>query len=307
MTLQSPLKRVMLLDGGLATELEARGQDLSHPLWSARLLIEDPQVIIDAHLAYLNAGAQCIITASYQASHPGFVQLGYTQAQATDALLLSVELAQKAISAFLNTEQSVHAPRIAASIGPYGAYLSDGSEYRGDYGVTLEQLVEFHAPRMEILSSSEANFLACETIPSLLEAQALNTVLRQQDKPAWVSFSCADGGHLHDGTRIADAAKVFADNEKVFAIGVNCTPPQHMPNLISCIKTSSEKAIVVYPNSGEFFDAKTKTWHGTSSPDDCAKAAMSWVQSGATLIGGCCRMGPEHIAAMKAALDLQEP
>lgn len=306
MTSKTPLKQVMLLDGGLATELEAQGHDLSNPLWSARLLMKDPQVIVDAHLAYLRAGAQCIITASYQASHPGFLQLGYTKAQATDAILRSVELAQTAIKIFLNTEQPVQAPKIAASIGPYGAYLSDGSEYRGDYGVTVEQLIEFHAPRMELLSSSAADFLACETIPSLLEAQALSALLRQQDKPAWVSFSCADGGHLHDGTGIAHAAQVFADNEKVFAVGVNCTPPQHVPDLISCIKKSCEKAIVVYPNSGEFFDAKTKTWHGTSNPDDCAEAAMRWLQSGATLIGGCCRMGPAHIAAMKAALSSQK-
>lgn len=293
---------LMLLDGGLATELEARGQDLSHPLWSARMLIEDPQVIVAAHLAYLRAGAGCIITASYQASHAGFIQLGYTHDQATSAISLSVELAQQAINTLLATRRTTQAPKIAASIGPYGAYLSDGSEYRGDYDVELEQLIEFHRPRLDILSSSDADFLACETVPCLLEAQALNTLLKQQNKPAWVSFSCADGEHLHDGHPIAEAVRIFDDNENIFAVGVNCTPPQHIPSLISSIKANTEKAIVVYPNSGEVFDATTKTWHGTSSPEDCASAAKNWYQSGASLIGGCCRMGPQHIKAMKAAL-----
>ncbi len=213
---------------------------------------------------------------------------------------------KQAIKTFLETRQVTQAPKVAASVGPYGAYLADGSEYRGDYAVELDQLIDFHAPRLDILSSSDANFLACETIPCLLEAQALNYLLLKQHKPVWVSFSCRDGEHLHDGHSIAEAAQVFADNEKVFAIGVNCTPPQHIPALIRCIKSNSDKAIVVYPNSGESFNAKTKTWHGTSSPQDCAEAARSWYLSGATLIGGCCRMGPEHIAAMRTALDLPE-
>ncbi|MFK8049580.1 MAG: homocysteine S-methyltransferase [Halioglobus sp.] len=292
----------MLLDGGLATELESRGQNLSHPLWSAKMLLEDPQVIVDAHLAYLHAGAQCIITASYQASHAGFLQLGYSDAQASKALSLSVELAQQAVDTFLANQKTAKPAKIAASIGPYGAYLSDGSEYRGDYAIELEQLTDFHRARVDILSSSKADFLACETVPCLLEAQALNNLLKQQDKPAWVSFSCADGVHLNDGSPIADAVQIFNDNEKVFAVGVNCTPPQHIPALIGAIKSNSEKAIVVYPNSGERFNAETKTWHGTSSPEDCATAARKWRESGATLIGGCCRMGPEHIRAMKTAL-----
>jgi homocysteine S-methyltransferase len=292
----------LLLDGGLATELEARGFDLKHKLWSAKILLEYPQAIIDAHLAYLRAGAQCIISASYQVSVPGFLQLGLSRQQAEDTLKLSVELAQQAVEQFCDQSEPATRPRVAASVGPYGAFLADGSEYHGNYGVPEQELLEFHRQRLEILSATGADYLACETIPSMPEARVLNSLLAGQDKPAWVSFSCRDGAHMNDGHLLSEAGELFKDNPVVFALGINCTSPEHINPLIDTLKAHTQKDIVVYPNSGECFHADTKTWHGTADPAECATAALGWRTHGATIIGGCCRMGPEHIRAIGTAL-----
>jgi homocysteine S-methyltransferase len=295
-------EELQLLDGGLATQLEACGYDLNHKLWSARLLLENPQAIVEAHLAYLRAGAQCIISASYQASIEGFMRNGLSQTQAEETIKLSVQLAQEAVDRFCRETHPDKRPLVAASIGPYGACLADGSEYHGRYDLNEEALVEFHRPRIELLSASNADLLACETIPSLSETAALNTLLSQQETPAWVSFSCADDRHLNDGTPISAAAALLKDNRKIFAVGVNCTSPQYINGLIGQLKATSDKAIVVYPNSGESFSADSKTWHGTADPHECAQAAIGWRNSGADIVGGCCRMGPEHIRAIGKAI-----
>lgn len=297
---------LLLLDGGLATELETKGFDLNHKLWSAKLLLENPQAIIDAHLAYLRAGAQCIISASYQASITGFMQLGLTREKAVQAMTSSIDLARKAIDQFCTEQQPHKMPLLAASIGPYGACQADGSEYHGNYGVDEKLLVEFHRERLKILAATDVDILACETIPSLSEARVLNTLLAQQPKPAWVSFSCRDGEHLNDGNPIVDTTGLFSNNSQVFALGVNCTPPQYINSLIDRLKMNTDKAIVVYPNSGEHFQADTKTWHGTADPQECARAAIGWVEHGASIIGGCCRMGPEHIKAIGAMIEFRQ-
>jgi homocysteine S-methyltransferase len=295
-------QHILLLDGGLATQLEADGHDINHKLWSARLLLENPQAIVDAHLAYLRAGAQCIISASYQASIPGFQQLGWSRAQAVEAIMLSVELARQAVSQYCEESEVPKQPLVAASIGPWGAHLGDGSEYHGQYEASDSQLTDFHRERLDILSASPADLLACETIPGLREAAILNTLLARQDKPAWVSFSCRDGEHLNDGRLISEVGALFADNPRVVALGVNCSSPAHINSLIDNLKAHTDKAIVVYPNSGECFHADTKTWHGTTDPQECGQAATTWAAHGASIIGGCCRMGPAHIKEMKAAL-----
>ncbi len=292
----------MLLDGGLATELEAQGYDLNNPMWSAKLILENPQAIIDAHLAYLNAGAQCIISASYQATLAGFKTLGLTTTEAEQALILAVELARRAVDIFSQQNPNVVKPLVAASIGPYGAYLADGSEYHGNYQITDQGLIEFHQQRLLLLAATSADILACETIPSWPEAQVLANLISQQSKPAWLSFSCRDQGHLNDGTPITTVGQALADNEQVIALGINCTAPQFIEPLLKQLAKHSNKALVVYPNSGEHFQASTKTWHGTVNPEDCAQAAITWRDAGADIIGGCCRMGPAHIAAMAKAL-----
>lgn len=295
MTISYPL----LLDGGLSNELERQGCDLNQKLWSAKLLESNPEAIILAHLAYLESGAQCIITSSYQATLPGFMALGYDEPSARELILKSVQLAEEARKRFLSTNPRASTPLIAASIGPYGAYLADGSEYRGNYGITDQDLKDFHEPRIKLLDGSTADILACETIPSFQEAKVLSEILEHTKKPAWVSFSCKDGQHISDGTPIEQCAGLLAHHPRIFAVGVNCTSPQFISELIQSIKSKSgDKKIVVYPNSGAVYNAENKTWTGLSDPSSCEIMAKEWVALGAAIVGGCCGIGPQQIRAM---------
>jgi homocysteine S-methyltransferase len=285
----------LIIDGGLATQLEAQGCDISNPLWSASLLLEQPQEIVKASRAFLDAGAECIATASYQASFEGFSQRGLSAEKARELMLLSVELAQQA--------RGQLPALIAASIGPYGAMLHDGSEYRGDYDVTSVTLRAFHADRLRLFDESEADILACETIPSIGEARVLAELLAGCDTPAWVSFSCPDAQHISDGTPVEAAAALFRDHPTVLAVGLNCTPPQHATELIRRFRACLPgKAVIAYPNSGETWDADSGTWSGIAVPVDFASAACDWVSAGARIVGGCCRTGPGHIAAIRKKL-----
>ena len=290
----------ILLDGGLATELEAQGFDIDSPLWSAELLLSHPEAISAAHRAFLAAGADVLIASSYQLSAMGLEAMGIPEQRLEELLCESIRLALQAASEFDPAiGRREFRPLVAASVGPYGAALADGSEYRGAYGVDDAMLRSFHEPRLGILDSSGAQLLACETIPSRQEAHILCDLLRDVKTPAWVSFSCRDGAHLNDGTPIEACAELFALHPNVFAIGVNCTSPQHVPTLIDGLKRGApDKAVVVYPNSGESFDPDRRTWSGTASSSECGQAAGEWRERGATLIGGCCRMGPTHIRAM---------
>lgn len=287
-----------VIDGGLATELENQGHDLNNELWSAKLILDNPQAIIDAHLAYLNAGAKCIISASYQASTDGFMSLGVSDLEARGAIKRSVELAREAVEIYHQQHPTKFKPLVAASIGPYGAYLADGSEYTGDYQISDTKLREFHQQRLNILATTSADLYACETIPNQQESVILNDLLFNQDKPAWLCFSCKNDTQISDGTVLRDAIKPLDTNPMIIAVGVNCTSPQHIPPLIASIQKQTTKHIIVYPNSGECFHADTKTWHGTADPTECAIAAKDWINAGASIIGGCCRMGPEHIKAI---------
>jgi len=297
----------VLLDGGLATELERRGHDLNHSLWSARLIIENPDAIRNAHHSYLKAGADCVTTASYQASVPGLVREGLSMAQAEEVLRESVTIACEVRDEFVQDDEiqgdSNHRPLVAASVGPYGAYLADGSEYVGNYEVSDDELYTFHRSRWGILHDVGADLLACETIPSLREAKILRTIIDETTGcHAWISFSCRDGQHISDGTPLSRCAGLFADCEQVVAVGVNCTAPQHIGSLIECVRNGApEKHVVVYPNSGQTYDAKNRDWTG-SSENDFGRMCCAWRQRGATLIGGCCGIGPKKIQEMCAAL-----
>jgi homocysteine S-methyltransferase len=298
----------ILIDGGLATQCETQGCDLNNSLWSAALLRSQPEAIIAAHRTYLEAGAECIATASYQASRGGFVSLGVSEDEADDLIVRSVDLAKQAIAEFRrdNACSSGHErePWIAASIGPYGATLQDGSEYTGDYNVTSNELREFHEQRLGLLDNENPDVLACETIPSLSEAEVLSELLNECRNPAWISFSCRDGGHISDGTPIEQVAQLFTDHPRVLAVGVNCTAPNLMLPLIAELQTAvPEKAIIVYPNSGEVYDATDNSWSGTTTADECGAAAVAWVTAGAKIVGGCCRMGPQHIGEMRKRLS----
>ena len=293
-------EKPVLLDGGLATELEAQGFDIAGELWSAALLKSNPAAIINAHRAYLDVGAECIISASYQASRPGFMSLGLSSAAADQLIASSVELACIARDEFLAANPAVGSfPMVAASIGPYGAALADGSEYTGSYDISAAALREFHASRLEILDNSGADLLACETIPDIVEAQVLCELLREAATPAWISFSCRDKRRISDGTRLREAVALFADHPRVLAIGINCTPPDLITALIGqAQKGAPEKAVVVYPNSGETYHAVDNSWSGTACDLDGGFPVSVWRDAGAKLIGGCCRTGPEHIAAI---------
>jgi homocysteine S-methyltransferase len=294
----------LVLDGGLATQLEAQGADLSDRLWSARLLVEAPEEIVAAHLAFYRAGAQVATTASYQATFEGFAARGLDHAAATDLLRRSVELADRARSIAL--EEGVAEPLfVAASIGPYGAMLADGSEYRGEYGRTVAELADFHRERFRVLAETGADVLAVETIPEIEEALAVVLLLGElPGTAAWISFSCADGGHLRGGAPIEAAVEAISDAPGVVATGVNCTAPEHVDELIERIRSVSSLPIAVYPNSGEGWDAVARRWTGTGAGRVDGEAAVRWRSAGALLIGGCCRVSPNQVGAMGQALAI---
>ncbi len=297
--LQMTISYPLLLDGGLSNELERQGCNLNQKLWSAKLLESDPEAIILAHLSYLQSGAGCIITSSYQATLPGFMAIGYNAQSAGELILKSVLLAAEARNRFMLLNPAALTPLIAASIGPYGAYLANGSEYSGDYAIADEALTDFHKPRIELLDNAAADILACETIPSFQEAKVLSALLKNVTTPAWVSFSCKDGEHISDGTPIEDCAALFSNHPTVFAIGVNCTSPEYISTLIQSIKKKSgNKKIVVYPNAGAVYNADTKTWSGFSEMAPYEIMVKEWLRLGADIIGGCCGVGPQQIKGM---------
>ncbi|WP_424352410.1 homocysteine S-methyltransferase, partial [Lutimonas sp.] len=287
------IKYPLILDGGLSNVLEGFGCDLNHRLWSARLLIDEPELILRAHLTYLEAGANLISSAGYQASLEGFIKTGLSPLEAERLILRSVELAEEARDIYLrnnNTEKKIY---IAASMGPYGAILADGSEYRGHYAISEKALKDFHAKRIELLATSNADFFGFETIPSMPEVKVLSELLSRFTKPSWISFSCKDELHLNDGNKISEAAKLLVNNTSVFAIGVNCTSPKYISGIIEVLKQSvPEKKIIVYPNSGEVYHVQSKSWLGVSDPFSFEKMAQEWREKGADIIGGCCRIGP---------------
>jgi homocysteine S-methyltransferase len=297
------IKYPFLIDGGMSNELERQGCDLNHRLWSAKLLATNPEAIIQAHLAYLNAGAQCITTASYQASVTGFMDMGYDRAESEAFILSSVELAEEAIDRYISSRPGAFRPLIAASIGPYGAFLSDGSEYRGNYGIAHDALRVFHLDKITLMDRSHVDVFACETIPDFQEVKILDEILKTTQKPAWMSFSCKDNRHLNDGTDIGECAAFLAGHPNIFAIGVNCTDPKYISGLIKSIKENSgAKKIIVYPNSGESYHAQSKTWMGLSNPDAFMEMSKEWMDLGVDIIGGCCRIGPEHIKGLSNVL-----
>lgn len=295
---------VLILDGGLATELDRRGYDISGPLWSARVLLETPEAIEQLHYDYLAAGAECVISASYQASYDGFAKLGLSKDETTALLLKSVSLAESARDRFAAESGDRRKRFVAASVGPYGATLHDGSEYHGNYGLTVAELRSFHEARFAVLSESTADVLACETIPSLDEARALAEVLRQHPTTdAWFSFTSPDGVHTARGEKLVDCARFLDGEDKVIAVGVNCVHPRVVETAIRELIAGTDRPIVVYPNSGERWDIVERKWTGVPDNESLATLAPSWVESGASIVGGCCRTGPKEIAGLAKALS----
>lgn len=285
---------IVVLDGGLATRLEERGHDLSSALWSARLLREDPEEIVAAHRDYFAAGARVAITASYQASFDGFAAAGVDRAETARLLTRSVRLADRA------RQESTRRCWVAASVGPYGAALADGSEYRGDYDLSVAQLRAWHRPRLQVLAEAGADVLALETIPCLAEAEALLAEVSGLGLPVWLSMT-AEGGRTRAGEPIAEAFAMAADVDEVIAAGVNCCAATQVAELTTIAATASGKPVVAYPNSGESWDADNRCWAG--DPTFTPESVNDWVGAGARLIGGCCRVGPDQIRALSAAVN----
>lgn len=287
----------MLLDGGLGGELARRGFDLDSPLWSAELIRHDPAALKAVHLAYLEAGADCITTASYQASIAGLAAQGLNPTEIAQLFRRSVEIALEARDDFDRArENGGFTPLVAASLGPYGAYLADGSEYRGNYGLSDAELAAFHRPRLDLLDAAGADLIACETMPDLQELGVLRELLDDVETPAWVSFCCRDEALLHDGNPVAAAAELFADGVQPFALGVNCCEPSIVAPLIERLRAAApRRLIVVYPNSGGQYDAKTRTWRDVGGLEHWSRFADEWYRAGASMIGGCCQIGPEYI------------
>lgn len=294
-------KPVILLDGALATELERRGADLNDPLWSAKVLLESPEMIRAVHLDYFRAGADCAITASYQATFEGFARRGYSAEQARELIQTSVQLAIEARDAFWaeNTDPGRVRPLVAASVGPYGAFLADGSEYHGNYGLDSAALMDFHRPRISALLSAGADLLACETIPSQLEAESLARLLGEfPGASAWISFSAKDETHTCHGEPVTECAAALEAFPQVAAIGINCTAPQFIPGLVRNLCRATSKPVLVYPNSGEIYDPQSHTWGGETNCASFGEQSRQWYAAGARILGGCCRTTPEHIRAI---------
>lgn len=288
-----PVDGVLISDGGLATELEARGHDLTDDLWSARLLSENPGEIVAVHEAYFAAGARIATTSSYQASFEGFARRGIDRTDAEGLMRRSIELAKTA-------RESVAGPAwVAASVGPYGAMLAHGEEYVGRYGLSVAELTAWHRPRLEVLISAEPDVLALETIPDSDEAEALVRLVREYQVPAWLSYTI-DGDRTRAGQPLEDAFAVAAAVPEIVAVGINCCAPADVLGAVETARRVTGKPVIVYPNSGEVWDGENRVWVGSPGMDTAL--AADWVAAGARIVGGCCRVRPDDIAAMAAAI-----
>jgi len=295
-------QRPVVLDGGLATQLEAQGADLSGPTWSASLLQTSPQAIVAAHAAFFAAGAEVATSASYQATYDGFARIGVDAAQTDQLLGRSVRLARDAADA--HAERTGRPAWVAASVGPYGAMLADGSEYRGGYGLDVAALRRFHRRRLEVLVEAAPDVLALETIPELVEVEALVAEVARLEFPAWLSVTVS-GERLRSGPPATDAFAAARDCRHVVAVGVNCSAPGDVVAALTAAAAASGRPGVAYPNSGESWDAKARRWTGRPGIDPLD--VTGWLDAGARLVGGCCRVGPSDITVVADAVAAWVP
>ncbi|TID21781.1 homocysteine S-methyltransferase [Venturia nashicola] len=294
----------VVVDGALATELEARGCDLNSALWSAETLIHKPELIYQVHLDYFLAGADVAITSSYQASVAGLQQHGMSDLEARDLIKRSVELAKQAKEEITRREPGREC-WVAGSVGPYGAFLSDGSEYTGKYRLTPEEMKHFHRSRVSALVEAGVDVLAFETIPSVHEAQHLLELVHEFPPTlCWFSFTLRDENHLSDGTPISKVLSLLNESPQVVAVGVNCIPEDLVSKAKKAMSTFTTKPLIAYPNSGEVYDAVSKTWSGQRAQGKELDAQVKeWYALGGKLIGGCCRTTPDSIRTVKKALQ----
>ncbi|MGA9277253.1 homocysteine S-methyltransferase [Ilumatobacter sp.] len=288
---------IVVLDGGLSTALELAGADLRTEMWTARLLRDDPESIVAAHRSYYDAGADVATTASYQASVSGFEAVGFGRAEAERLIASSVTLAKRARD---EADSDGRRLLVAASVGPYGAVLADGSEYRGAYGLSASELREFHGPRLELLAAAEPDLFAVETIPDVREAEVLVPLLDDVGLPAWFAYTI-DSGRTRAGQSLAEAFDVVAGSTEIIAAGVNCSAPEEVTGAVQAAVAATGVAGVAYPNRGERWDAVANAWCGVDSFS--LDLVPEWLEAGARYIGGCCRISPADIAMLASALD----
>ena len=272
------------LDGGLSTALENNGNKLTTSLWTGELIRTNPAQITKAHLDFINAGAQIIITSSYQLSYSGCGARGWSEAETNQGLIAATALAKKAVT------ESGKNVKVAASVGPYGASLADGSEYKGNYGVSKQVLRDFHARRIEVLISTSPDYLALETMPDTFEVEVLLNLLTDCPIPFWISYSCKEGNQTNAGQSFQSAVDLA---QSAMAVGINCTKPDLIGDLLRSAK--SNKPYVVYPNSGRVWDARNKVWTGSAAVGFSNELVSEWVEAGAEIIGGCCGIGATEI------------
>lgn len=290
--------RCAVLDGSMGAALERKGFDLDSRLWTARALIDAPELVKAVHREYFQAGADCGISDSYQASIPGFMAQGQSAGEARKWLASAITLLREAREEWWQQEGEKSGrpyPIAAGSVGPYGAFLADGSEYTGNYFVPEGELRRFHRERMEILWEAGADCLAIETIPSLEEALLMAGLAEELKASAWVSFSCADGSRTSRGEPLSQCARALDGIDAVTAVGVNCTHPKYISRCIRELKKGTKKPIIVYPNSGDVYDPGTKSWKRMGVVPSFREYAARWKREGASMIGGCCETLPEHV------------
>lgn len=309
-TLEEVLRKtgIMVIDGSMSTALEELGCNLNDRLWTAKALLEQPELVEQVHYNYFHAGADCSITDTYQAAIPGLTAAGLSIEEAERAIVRAVELLQSARQRWWEDEGEALGrtwPMCLGAVGPYGAYLADGSEYRGNYGVSDDALREFHFRRMQLLWEAGADILLIETQPSLSEALIEAEIAEDLEADYWVSFSCRDGRHIHEGDLIRDCAgKLGQDHPHLKMLGINCTPPQFVEHLIAEIRAVTDLPVAVYPNSGEEYDPETKTWHGSKDNIPFCDYARRWMREGASAVGGCCRTVSSHVREVVKAREI---
>ena len=300
-TIESVLEMTgqMVIDGSMSTALEHMGVNMNDKLWTAKALVECPEKVKQVHKNYFKAGADCGITCSYQATILRLMETGCSEQEAEDIVAKSVRLFLEARREWWQEEGEAAGrawPLCLAGIGPYGAYLADGSEYRGRYGVSRENLRSFHERRVQLLWEAGADILLFETQPSLEEALIEAEIAEEMEADYWISFSCRDEKHINEGDRIADCARTLSQGHPhLRMLGVNCTKPAYINGLIRELKSATELPIGVYPNSGEEYDPVTKTWHGAADGQSFRDYALSYFRSGADAVGGCCTTVEQHV------------
>lgn len=297
----------VILDGGFATELEKRGFNLNDRLWSAKIIAEAPEAVRDVHLSYLKSGADCIITSSYQATVPGFISAGYSLKEAIRLIGDSVRIAKDAVKFFndsLPDRGKRPEPFIAASAGCYGAYLANGSEYRGDYHLEFEGYKKFHRERVDILAEAGADVIAFETFPSMEEAAAVAELMDDYSSILyWIVFTVKDSLSTSHGDNFSECINLLSGKGNAIAAGINCSPPELISPILDSIKSALKNIFVVYPNSGEHYYTDCSCWEDDPTVSDFRKLSEEWYSRGARMIGGCCRTGPDDIAKIKSYRD----